>query len=197
MHHHHIDRFAHGNSFVHRLDARAKLAAVLAYTVTLISFDRYAVAVLAPMAIGPAMMLAFGGVPVWFALRRAAFLCPFIATLALLSPLYDAGVHTVAFGPWAFEISGGWLTAADVTCKFTLGVVALTALMCTTPFALLWILPGLACSIIHPGITEMDSAFPTLVQSTLPPILLGLVACGLLSSQMSTIVSASSSKMTS
>ncbi|MEA2062687.1 MAG: sodium:solute symporter family protein [Gemmatimonadota bacterium] len=57
----------------------------------------------------------------------------------------------------------------------------------TTPFALLWILPGLAASIIHPGITEMDSAFPTLIKSTLPPILLGIVACGLLSSQMSTI----------
>jgi solute:Na+ symporter, SSS family len=57
----------------------------------------------------------------------------------------------------------------------------------TTPFAFLWILPGLACSIIHPGITEMDSAFPMLIQSTLPPILLGMVACGLLSSQMSTI----------
>ena len=57
----------------------------------------------------------------------------------------------------------------------------------TTPFALLWILPGLAASIIHPGITVMDTAFPTLVQSTLPPILLGIVACGLLSSQMSTI----------
>ncbi|HUU26838.1 MAG TPA: sodium:solute symporter family protein [archaeon] len=57
----------------------------------------------------------------------------------------------------------------------------------TTPFAMLWIMPGLAASVIHPGITEMDSAFPTLVQSTLPPILLGIVACGLLSSQMSTI----------
>ncbi|MBN2290146.1 MAG: sodium:solute symporter family protein [Candidatus Glassbacteria bacterium] len=57
----------------------------------------------------------------------------------------------------------------------------------TTPFAMLWILPGLAASVIHPGITEMDSAFPTLVQSTLPPILLGIVACGLLSSQLSTI----------
>ncbi len=57
----------------------------------------------------------------------------------------------------------------------------------TTPFAMLWIMPGLAASVIHPGIAEMDSAFPTLVQSTLPPILLGIVACGLLSSQMSTI----------
>jgi solute:Na+ symporter, SSS family len=57
----------------------------------------------------------------------------------------------------------------------------------TTPFALLWILPGLAASIIHPGLEVMDSAFPTLMSSTLPPIVLGMVACGLLSSQMSTI----------
>ncbi len=137
MHHHHIDRFAHLDSAVHRLDARAKLLAVLAYTVTLISFDRYAVAVLAPMAIGPAGMLWLAGVPLWFALRRAAILSPFVATIALLSPLYDRALHAVAFGPWAFEISGGWLTAGDVTVKFALGVVALTALMCTTPFSLL------------------------------------------------------------
>jgi len=57
----------------------------------------------------------------------------------------------------------------------------------TTPFAMLWIMPGLAASVLLPGIVEMDSAFPTLVQHTLPPVLLGLVACGLLSSQMSTI----------
>ena len=43
MHHHFIDRFAMGDSPIHRLDARAKLLAVLSYTVVLISFDRYAV----------------------------------------------------------------------------------------------------------------------------------------------------------
>jgi len=57
----------------------------------------------------------------------------------------------------------------------------------TTPFALLWIMPGLVSSILHPGLTDMDSAFPILISSTLGPILIGLVACGLLSSQMSTI----------
>ena len=57
----------------------------------------------------------------------------------------------------------------------------------TTPFALLWILPGLCASITLPGITDMDTAFPTLIMNTLPTLLLGLVACGLLSSQMSTI----------
>ena len=56
-----------------------------------------------------------------------------------------------------------------------------------TPFALLIILPGLAASIILPGITDIDTAFPLLMAQTLPTIIIGLVACGLLSSQMSTI----------
>ncbi len=57
----------------------------------------------------------------------------------------------------------------------------------TTPFAMLWILPGLAARVLHPGLEVMDQAFPMVMQSTLPIIVIGLVACGLLSSQMSTI----------
>ncbi|HET6429240.1 MAG TPA: cobalt ECF transporter T component CbiQ [Phycisphaerae bacterium] len=137
MHHSFIDRFAQGDSPVHRLDARAKLLAVVAYTVVLVSFDRYAVAVLVPLAVAPAAMLWFGRVPLWFALRRVLLLSPLIAMVCLLSPLYDRGLHEIAFGPWHFTASGGWLTAASIAVKFTLGVLALTALTCTTPFALL------------------------------------------------------------
>jgi cobalt/nickel transport system permease protein len=137
MHHHFIDRFAMGDSPIHRLDARAKLVAVLGYTVVLISFDRYAVAGLAPMAVMPLAMLWFGRVPVWFALRRVAILSPFILMLVLMSPIYDRRPHDVAFGPWHDAIAGGWLTAADVAIKFALSVLALTAMMCTTRFTLL------------------------------------------------------------
>ncbi len=135
MHHHFIDRFAMGDSPIHRLDARAKFVAVLAYTVVLISFDRYTVANLAPLAVLPFALLWFGRVPVWFALRRVAILSPFILMLVLMSPLYDRAPHRVLFGPWEYTVTGGWLTAADIAIKFTFGVVALTALMCTTPFA--------------------------------------------------------------
>jgi len=137
MHHHFIDRFAMGDSPVHRLDARAKLLAVLAYTVVLISYDRYTVCDLAPLAVLPLALLWFARVPLWFALRRVLILSPFIMMLVLMSPLYDRVPHPVTFGPWHFRISGGWLTAADVALKFAGGVLALTALMCTTPFALL------------------------------------------------------------
>ena len=137
MHHHFIDRFAMGDSPVHRLDARAKLLAVLAYTVVLISYDRYTVCDLAPLAVLPLALLWFARVPLWFALRRVLILSPFIMMLVLMSPLYDRVPHPVTFGPWHFRISGGWLTATDVALKFAGGVLALTALMCTTPFALL------------------------------------------------------------
>lgn len=135
MHHSHIDRFAHGDSVVHRLDARAKLVVVIAYTVVLISYGRYAVTALAPMAILPLAMLWFSGVPTWFALRRALILIPFILVICLASPWYDRVPLQVVFGPWEFVIRGGWLTAGDIAIKFVLGVFALTALMSTTPFA--------------------------------------------------------------
>jgi len=137
MHHSYIDRFAQGDSPIHRLDARAKLLAVVAYTVVLTSFDRYAVSELAAMSIFPLAMLWLGRVPLWFGFRRALVLSPFIATVALLSTFYDHSVHTVAMGPWQLDIPGGYLTAADVIAKFTLGILALTAMMCTTPFGML------------------------------------------------------------
>jgi len=135
LHHSHIDRFARGDSPVHRLDPRGKLIAVIAYTAVLISFDRYAVFVLAPMAVGPLAALWFGRVPVTFALRRAAVLSPFILMLCLASPFYDDSPQALAFGPWQWEIAGGYLTAVDVAVKFTLSVLALTALTGTTIFA--------------------------------------------------------------
>lgn len=137
MHHQYIDQLAMGDSPVHRLDARAKLAAVLLYSIVLIAFDRYCVAGLAPMAVFPLAMFWFARVPVSFGLWRVAILSPFIVMLVLMSPLYDRVLHTVAFGPWRLAVSGGWLTAANISIKFALGVLALTVLMCTTRFSLL------------------------------------------------------------
>lgn len=137
MHHHFIDRFAMGDSPIHRLDARAKLVAVLCYTVVLISFGRHEIASLAPIAVLPPALLWFGGVPIWFALRRVVILSPFILMLVLMSPIYDRAPQAVAFGPWRFVVSGGWLTAGNIAIKFVLGVLALSAMMCTTRFSLL------------------------------------------------------------
>ncbi len=137
MHHSHLDRFAHEDSPVHRLDARAKLVAVVAYTVVAISFNRYAVTELAPLAVLPLAMLWFGGIPTRFALKRVLVLSPFILFVCLLSPWYDRVPREFAVGTWHVTLAGGWLTSVDIAAKFTLGVLALTALMSTTPFSLI------------------------------------------------------------
>jgi SSS family solute:Na+ symporter len=63
------------------------------------------------------------------------------------------------------------------------------------PFALLIVLPGMAASILHPGLANADEAVPRLV-SGLPSILLGLILCGFLASQLSTVDSAINSGAT-
>lgn len=137
MHHSHIDRFASSDSAIHRLDARAKLLATVAYTTVLISYGRYSVSALAPLAIGPAVLLVAARVPLRFVLRRILVLSPFILMLCALSPLYDRPTRLVLLGPQRLWIAGGWLTAADVALKFALAVAAMTALISSTSFSLL------------------------------------------------------------
>lgn len=57
----------------------------------------------------------------------------------------------------------------------------------TTPFALLWNIPGLASRVLYPGLENADMAVPTLLANLLPNVVLGFVVCGLISSHLSTI----------
>ena len=57
----------------------------------------------------------------------------------------------------------------------------------TTPFALLWNIPGLIARVMFPGLENADSAVPMLIANVIPSIILGLLVVGLISSQLSTI----------
>lgn len=55
----------------------------------------------------------------------------------------------------------------------------------TTPFALLWNLPGLAARIIFPDLANSDTAVPLLLSHFVPHIVLGIIVVGLFASQLS------------
>jgi solute:Na+ symporter, SSS family len=57
----------------------------------------------------------------------------------------------------------------------------------TTPFAFLWVTPGLAASVLYPGLDKPEFAVPMIIIKLVPTIILGIIICGLLASQMSTI----------
>lgn len=56
-----------------------------------------------------------------------------------------------------------------------------------TPFAFLWITPGLAARLLYPGLPKPEMAVPTLIVHLLPAGILGFVICGFLASGLSTI----------
>jgi len=131
MHHNYIDRYANQDSPVHDLDARAKVVAVLLYTVVLVSVPKYQLAPLAPFAVLPLAMLVVGRIPLNFVLKRILIVSPFVVCLAAFNPIWDAQLRPFA-GTW---VRGGWLVAASVLIKFTLGMGALIALTSTTRFS--------------------------------------------------------------
>jgi len=134
MHHAYIDHLAMGDSPMHRLDARAKLVAVVAFTALVVSVPRYELAALLPYAILPFAWLAFGGVPFGFVAKHLLIVSPFILFVAAFNPIYDAAPVLVRLGPWAFWVRGGVLSCASACGKFALTVSALVALVSTTRF---------------------------------------------------------------
>jgi len=64
--------------------------------------------------------------------------------------------------------------------------MVLSAVM-ITPFAFLWIVPGLAAKVLYSNLPRGELAVPTLITHLLPSGALGLVICGFLASGLSTI----------
>jgi cobalt/nickel transport system permease protein len=134
MHHAYIDRFASGDSPVHRLDARAKLVTVIAFTALVVSVPKYEVAALFPYAIFPFALLAFGGIPFGFVAKHLLIVSPFVVFVAILNPLYDRQPMLVQVGDYAFWVRAGVVSCVSICGKFVLTVSALVALVSTTTF---------------------------------------------------------------
>lgn len=88
---------------------------------------------------------------------------------------------------WASTDQGLLQTAFSAKNIRTVNRGLILAGVIMAPIAYLTVIPGLAARILHPGLAQPDDAMGTLLASNLPPIVLGLVLCGLLSSQVSTI----------
>ncbi len=134
MHHAHIDKFAYQDSPIHRLDGRVKFIVVLVFTALVISLPRASLSILACYAVGPFAILVLAGIPIRFALKHILLLSPFVLVLALSCPLYDKTPMTVAFGPFFWQTTLGWMRCFTILGKFIVTMLALIALVSTTRF---------------------------------------------------------------
>ena len=126
-----LDRLAAGETALHRLDARAKVLVTAVFTLSVVSFDRYALGALFPFFLYPAIILALGDLPAGYFARKVALILPFALAVGMLNPLFDREV-AVRLGP--FAISGGWVSCASIVVRAVLTVSAALVLVGVTGF---------------------------------------------------------------
>ena len=81
-----LDRLSYGDTFVHRLDPRAKVIATLLYLLTVVSFPKYEVAALVPFFLFPVLLMTLGEIPARFILRKVLIVSPFALLIGIFNP---------------------------------------------------------------------------------------------------------------
>lgn len=124
-----LDEVARLDSPVHRLDARAQIAVGIAFIVTVMSFPRYEVSALMPLALYPVALVAVADLPLSLLLRKLAVAAPFALLVGIANPVLDRTVvATIGDTP----VTGGWLSFISLLVRFVLTVgAALILVSCT------------------------------------------------------------------
>jgi cobalt/nickel transport system permease protein len=125
-----LDRLSYQDSFVHRLDPRAKVITTVVFILLVISFSKYEVLALTPFFLFPVLLIALGDVPALFLLKKILLVSPFAVFIGIFNPLFDAGT-IVLFG---IKLSAGWVSFLSILVKFALTVSAALLLIATTSF---------------------------------------------------------------
>jgi cobalt/nickel transport system permease protein len=126
-----IDQLSYKNTFVHRLDPRAKLIATLLFLFTVISFSKYEIAALLPFFLYPMLLMTIGEIPFMFIVKKVFLVSPFAVFIGIFNPLLDSGQVLIFYG---LTISAGWLSFFSIMLKFTLTVSTALLLIATTSF---------------------------------------------------------------
>ncbi|ACH39236.1 nickel ABC transporter, membrane protein NikQ [Citrifermentans bemidjiense Bem] len=126
-----LDQLASGTTFLHRLDARAKVLATLVFIVCVVSFDRYQISPLIPFLIFPAFLIAVGELPTRYLLGKVALVAPFAIAVGICNPYFD---RQVLLQLGALQVTGGWLSFASIVLRTGLTVGAVFALTALTGF---------------------------------------------------------------
>ena len=126
-----LDQLAAGTTPLHRLDARAKVVAVLVYVLCVVSFGRYEISALLPFFIFPVFLLVRGNLPASYLIRKIGMVIPFALVVGGLNPVFDREV-LFCLGPVA--VSGGWVSCLSIIIRAMLTVGTALLLMGVTGF---------------------------------------------------------------
>lgn len=126
-----LETLARQETFVHRIDPRAKVVTAAVFIVTVISFDKYTLSAFLPFLVYPVVMTEVGRLPAGYLLGKLILVSPFALFIGIFNPFLDREVLLV-LGP--LGVSGGWVSFASIMLRFLLTVSAALILVATTGF---------------------------------------------------------------
>jgi cobalt/nickel transport system permease protein len=138
-----LDALAARATTLARRDPRAKLVTTLLFIVTVVSFDRYSVAALLPLALYPTVLAAQGEVPPRMLLRILWLASPFALMIGIFNPLLDRAPMLTLAG---VDLSGGWVSFASIVVRFALTMGATLVLLAVTG------MPALCAALARLGV---------------------------------------------
>ncbi|MFH1762057.1 MAG: cobalt ECF transporter T component CbiQ [bacterium] len=126
-----MDTLARGDSWLHRLDPRAKLITTLLFIMAVVSFGKYTIWAFIPFFVYPVFLIAAGGLPGGYLFKKVLLVSPFAILLGIFNPLIDREIvlHIGTIG-----ISGGWVSFISVLLRFVLTVTGALLLVALTGF---------------------------------------------------------------
>lgn len=126
-----LDLLAYRDTAVHRLDPRAKLLTTVIFIVTVVSYDKYAIAALLPYMLFPLSLVIVADLPAGYLARKLLLVAPFAFFIGLFNPLLD---HRVVLQLGDLTVTGGWVSFISIMLRFTLTISAALILIATTSF---------------------------------------------------------------
>ena len=129
-----LDQLAGGDSRLHRLDARAKVVVTAVFIVCVMSFDRYAVAVLMPFVVFPVAILGQAGLPAGYLARKVAIVVPLALFVAVPNLWFDRTPFG-HLGDW--NVTGGQVSLVSILARSLLATAAAILLVAVTGFSAL------------------------------------------------------------
>jgi len=126
-----MDTMASGDTFLHRLDPRAKLIVTLVFLITVVSFNKYTLIAFVPFFIYPIVLISAGRLPVGYFLKKVLQVSPFAMLVGIFNPVMDREIimHIGTLG-----VSGGWISFLSIIIRFFLTVTAALILISLTGF---------------------------------------------------------------
>ncbi len=141
-----LDTLSYKDTFVHRLDPRAKLLATLTFIVTVVSFPKYEITGLMPFFVFPVLLFALADIPVKFIMKKVMLVSSFAFFIGIFNPVIDRSTVYFLFD---LPVSGGWISFLSIMMKFSLTITTALLLVATTSF------PGICHALQRLGMPEL------------------------------------------